>query len=211
MPPFLFSTRTVAEAALFTKCAALPAPAVLFTSNRDGRPGIWKVARLGGTETLVVADATDAAVSPDGKSLAFAREVSPSGDYRIFVAPLADAASARLVTTDADGLWDHRQPAWSPDGHRLCYRAQRSLWIVSSTRPGARRLTTDEETALDPVWSADGRSIYYTSLREGTAAVWKANVSSGTDSRVTPGSGPERHPTVGLDGSSLAYSTEMVD
>jgi Tol biopolymer transport system component len=108
-------------------------------------------------------------------------------------------------------MWSHRQPAWSPDGRWLCYRAQRSLWIVSPERRGAHRLTVDEETALDPEWSADGRSIYHTSLREGTAALWKVDVSSGALSRVTMGSGPERHPSVSREGTTLAYSTEMVD
>ena len=184
--------------------------AVLFTSRREGRPGIWKVARLGGAGTLVVANAADGAVSPDGTRIAFVREVSPSGENRVFVAPLADTASARMVTTDADGRWDHRQPAWSPDGGSLCYRAQQSLWIVSPDRSGARRLTRDDETALDPAWLADGESIVYTSLREGTAALWKVN-GRGAVSRVTLGSGPERHPSVSRDGRTLAYSTEMVD
>jgi Tol biopolymer transport system component len=53
--------------------------------------------------------------------------------------------------------------------------------------------------------------VFYTSLREGTAALWKVDVSSGAVSRVTPGSGPERHPSVSRDGSTLAFSTEMVD
>ena len=185
--------------------------AVLFTSIRDGGPGVWKVPRLGGPETLVVANAADPAVSPDGSSLAFVRKVNPSGNSRIFVAPLADVADATLATTDAEGPWDHRQPAWSPDGRWLCYRARQSLWVVSATRPGARRLTTDDATALDPVWSADGRSIYYTSLKDGTAALWRVEVGSGAVSRITLGSGPERHPTVSSDGSTLAFSTEMAD
>jgi len=185
--------------------------AILFTRIRKGRPGIWRVPRLGGVATLLVADAADPSVSPDGLRLAFVREVAPSAEPRVFVAPLNDLDKAVQRTTDSDGLWEHRHPAWSPDGRMLCYRAHHALWTVSPDGGEAERLTLDNESARHPVWSSDGRSVYYTSGREGTVALWKVNIDGQSLQRMTLGSGPESDASVSRDGKSLIYTTNLED
>jgi Tol biopolymer transport system component len=186
--------------------------AILFTRAHDGQQGIWMVPTLGGVATLFVADAADAAVSPDGGRLAFVREVAPSAEPRLFVAPITNLEHAVQVTTDADGLWEHRQPAWSPDGRLICYRAHHALWTVSPDGGRAERLTHDNESARHPVWSSDGKSIYYTSGREGTVALWKVAVGTqGSPERKTLGSGPESDPSISRDGKTLVYTTADED
>ena len=185
--------------------------AILFTRIRNGRPGIWRVARLGGVATLLVADAADPAVSPDGLRLAFIREVAPSAEPRVFVAPLNDLDKAVQRTTDADGRWEHRHPAWSPDGRTLCYRVHHALWTVSPDGGKAERLTFDNESARHPVWSSDGRSVYYTSGREGTVALWRVDIGSRSPQRMTLGSGPESDASISRDGTTLVYSTNLED
>jgi Tol biopolymer transport system component len=98
-------------------------------------------------------------------------------------------------------------PAWSPDGTRICYAAQRDLWITPATGGNTRRLTTAGAYDRDPVWSPDGRFVYFWSIREGTTALWRIPAGGGSAVRVTLGSGPEIHPTLSRDGSRLAYST----
>ena len=185
--------------------------AILFTRIRNGRPGIWRVARLGGVATLLVADAADPAVSPDGLRLAFVREVAPSAEPRVFVAPLNDLDKAVQRTTDADGRWEHRHPAWSPDGRMLCYRVHHALWTVSPDGGKAERLTLDNESARHPAWSSDGRSVYYTSGREGTVALWRVDIGSRSPQRMTLGSGPESDASISRDGTTLVYSTNLED
>jgi serine/threonine protein kinase/Tol biopolymer transport system component len=142
---------------------------VLFPRTRNGRQGIWMVPGLGGEATLLVPDAADPAVSPDGTRLAFVREVAPSAEPRVFVAPIGHPEQAKQITTDANGRWEHRHPAWSPDGGLICYRAHHALWTVSPDGGKAERLTLDNESARHPAWSADSKSVYYTSGREGTS------------------------------------------
>jgi Tol biopolymer transport system component len=57
--------------------------------------------------------------------------------------------------------------AWSPDAKRLAFTARygaadanQDIWIVRADGTGRRRLTTDG-ASFHPVWSPDGRRIYF--------------------------------------------------
>ncbi len=181
---------------------------ILFVSDRGGSPAVYKVPRLGGAPLLVLPDAVDPAASPDGTRIAFARP-NAAGEGRIAVADLLDLAHPRILTGDADGLWGHYRPAWSPDGKTICYQDFRDLWLVPAAGGKVKPLTTDHKWNLEPVWSPDGRSIYFSSYRDGTHALWRIPASGGTPERVTPGTGPEGRPSVTRSGSRLAYSTYL--
>ncbi len=180
--------------------------ALAFQSDRGGMPAIWKIPRLGGSATMLVARAVDPAISPDGSRIAFA-QVTESVDSRIGVASLENPSAVTLLTGQQDGLWGHRQPAWSPDGRSICYADANDLWIVPAADGTPRRLTTDSEGDGEPAWSSDGRFIYFSSYREGTLALWRVAVRGGRPQRLTGGTGPERQPSISRDGSLLAYTT----
>ncbi len=180
--------------------------ALAFTSDRGGGRAIWKVLRLGGAPSLLVPDAQDAAIAADGGQIAFARE-GASGKARIWVAPMNDPTRARVLTGDNDGFWDHREPAFSPDGRTLCYHGLRDLWLVTIDGRPPRRLTKDDESDIEPAWSADGRYVYFSSFRGGAWAVWRVPFQGGAPRRVTQGTGAERHPSVSRDGKRMAVST----
>ena len=159
--------------------------ALAFTSDRGGGPAIWKVLRFGGAPSLLVPDAVDPAISADGTQIAFAR---PGATHdRIWIAPLADATRAKVLTGDTDGTWDHSAPAFSPDGRTLCYHGQRDLWQVSVEGHGARRLTADDEPDIEPVWSPDGRYVYFSSKRGGSSALWRVAAGGGHPVGSRPG------------------------
>ncbi len=180
--------------------------ALAFVSDRGGTPAIWKVGKLGGAPMLLLDNAVDPAVSPDGTRIAFARR-GPSGEFRIAEARFADLGRITILTSETGGWADHRHPAWSPDGTRICYEASRGLWIVPANGGASTRLTTDNEADIEPAWSPDGRHVYFASYRQGTLALWRIAVAGGQASRVTLGSGPERHPSVSRNGRHLVYST----
>jgi Tol biopolymer transport system component/serine/threonine protein kinase len=180
--------------------------AIAYVVSRRGRDSVWKTAPLGGSSTLLIDDASDPAVSPDGSYIAFTRP-GASTMHRIAIAPADDPARVRFLTTDGDGLWDHRSPVWSPDGRTICYAAQNALWLVSLDGGKPRPLLDDGEVDRDPVWSADGRYIYFESLRQGTEALWRVSAAGGQPTRITIGTGPERQPSTSADGARLAYST----
>ncbi len=179
---------------------------IVFVSDRGGEWAVWRIPPLGGVPVLVVPNAEDPAVSPDGQSIAFAR-AGPSGLLRIHVAPLDDPSKARVLTGDDDGFWDHLNPAWSPDGRMLCYADFRDLWLVPVEGGSPRRLTSEDARDNDPVWSADGMKIFFSSGRDNTLALWRVDVKGGEPERLTAGTGDEGEPSLSRDGRWLAYST----
>jgi Tol biopolymer transport system component/serine/threonine protein kinase len=184
---------------------------VYFTRYEGAEPGVWKVPRLArrpDEASRVLRNAAQPALSPGGDRLAFVREVDPAGETRVFVAPIGNLPLARQVTSDSDGLWSHSHPSWSPSGRWICYAVQHALWKTSADGGRAVRLTSDNESATDPVWSADEKWIYYTSTRGGTTALWRIGASGGAPARVTSGSGLERQPSMSRAGDVLAYSSD---
>ncbi|HPA80786.1 MAG TPA: protein kinase [Thermoanaerobaculales bacterium] len=181
--------------------------ALAFVSDRSGSEAVWKVPRFGGTAVLLIEDAADADVSPRGTSIAFSR-FDDSGFSRIWIADLSQRGLERQLTGPDQGLWDHFDPAWSPDGKTICYNDFRDLWLVDADGGSPHPLTADDPLDTEPVWSPDGRHIYFTSYRSGTYAIWRVDVEGGELAQLTLGMGPERTPSLSRDGHRMAYTTQ---
>jgi len=190
-----------------TDPAWFPDGSVAFASDRNGGLGIWRVPQFGGGATLLVPGAGEPAISPDGSTVAFSRAV-PSGHLRIGVAPVGDPAGGNMLTGNDGGLWDHTGPAWSPDGTTICYASRDGLWLVEVAGGRPRPLTTGGHYDVEPVWSFDGRYVYYSSALGGRQALWRVRTTGDTPpEQVTMGMGPESHPSLSRSGNTLAYAT----
>lgn len=82
-------------------------------------------------------------------------------------------------------------PVISPDGTQVAFAALGDLWLMPigpSTSLGAsgqaRRLTNDRFVEMHPTWSPDGRSLAYSSDRDGTMDLWVRDIDSGADRKV---------------------------
>jgi Tol biopolymer transport system component len=181
---------------------------IAFTSAEGLATSIWKVPRFGGTSMLLVQNAGQSAVSPDGMRIAFTRSAE-DGFLKIWVATLTAVEQARRITGPDDGLWDHRSPAWSPDGRTICYADMRDLWVVPADGGEAHPLMKDDPEDMQPVWSADGRFIYFISKRDGTLALWRISAGGGKPIRVTDGTGSEQFPSLSRDGRRLAFVSRV--
>ncbi len=183
---------------------------IAFVSTRGGQASIWKVSRLGGSASLLIENGDKPAVSPDGTRIAFTRR-GPSGLARVWVAPLADPSRTQRLTGDEDGAWAHFDPAWSPDGSLLCYAGFRDLWLVPARGGKAHALTQDGKTDREPVFTPDGRSLFFSSNRVVPQSIWRVPRDGGIPERVLPGTGTANHPSLSRDGSRLVFSTATID
>jgi Tol biopolymer transport system component/imidazolonepropionase-like amidohydrolase len=82
-------------------------------------------------------------------------------------------------------------PVISPDGARVAFVALGDVWLMPigpSTSLGASgpatRLTNDRFVEMDPTWSPDGRSLAFSSDRDGTMDLWVRDLDSGADKKV---------------------------
>ena len=181
---------------------------IVYAAADDQGTDLRKVPRFGGPPQTLIANGCDPAISPDGRFVAFSREAG-NGGSTIWTAPLADPGKARRLTREADGLYEQRQPAFSPDGTTICYRDFHDLWLVPVAGGAARRLTADGPADFDPAFSPDGLHVYFASYREATRAVWRIGIGGGTPERVTLGTGMEIHPALSRDGRRLCYATHL--
>jgi Tol biopolymer transport system component len=176
-----------------------------FASDRLGTTSVWAIDEYGGEAMLLLADASDPAIDPGGTRLAFVRP-DASGHGRIGVAPLEDPTRVRMLTRGPQhGTWSHRQPAWSHDGHWICYGAKSNLWLVELASGEVRPLTYDGCEDRAPAWSPDDRHVYFESLRGNVRALWRVRIADGELVLMTRGGGAECHPSVAPSGRRMAF------
>ncbi|HEY1380219.1 MAG TPA: MdsD protein, partial [Gemmataceae bacterium] len=169
-----------------------------FASNRHGSYDVFVVPVAGGRPKRLTSDsATDLPVgwSPDGAEVLFmsTRAVTYPQTSALYTVPAAGGA-VRPV-----GVADAKDGAISPHGDRIAYvRGQGTwyrkgyrgssnddLWLCNRDGTNHRRLTTFDGQDGSPMWSPDGKALYYVTEQFGTANVARLDLTS-------PGAVPQR-------------------
>jgi Tol biopolymer transport system component len=191
---------------------------IAFRSERDGS-GIF-VMGASGESVRRLSDRGPAyhpAWSPDSQEIIYTEErILDPRERRIVPRRLwavnLKTLEKRLLTTK-----DVAQPQWSPGGHRLAYWAsdessQRDIWTMSPTGDNAVQVTDDAATDWNPVWSPDGKHLYFVSDRSGGMQLWRVAIDDRTGRVLTE---PELVPTpsafcqhisLSRDGKRLAFA-----
>jgi len=154
----------------------------------SGMNDVYRVSAEGGTPMAVSADrfASEyfSAPSPDGATLAITARGVPSGQ-------------------------------WWRKGHS--HLDESEIWLVtaSSNPPKYRKLAGGEnvpggEKTLWPMWTADGRGIYYMSDRGGAENIWYRPAAGGAPKQITQfKNGRLLWPNISYDGKEIVFERDF--
>ena len=147
--------------------------------------------------------------SPSGAQLAYVS--FESRKPTIYVHDVA-TGKRRLV---ANFKGSNSAPAWSPDGRTLAVTLSRDggsqLYLMDVSSPGSepRRIAQSSAIDTEPVFTADGKSIYFVSDRGGSPQIYRVAATGGTPERVTFNGTYNISPAISPDGRSLTYISRV--
>jgi TolB protein len=145
--------------------------------------------------------------SPDGQWLAY---VSFENKRSSVFVQLVRTGERRQVSARA-GI--NGAPAWSPDGKKLALTLGGSngnpdIYILDLATQNLTRITDDPAVDTEPVWTTDGRSVYFTSDRAGGPQIYRIGVNPGDKpKRITFSGNYNARPRLSPDGTQLAMVT----
>jgi dipeptidyl aminopeptidase/acylaminoacyl peptidase len=156
---------------------------------RDLTPGPYD------TPPISLGGAQDYDLSPDGRELAFVRNVDvPTAvgtGNDIWLVAVDGGEPRRLTESAANDV----APQYSPDGRWLAYlamerpgfEADRQRIMLFDRRSGEHRVLTDAlDRSVDTfVWTPDSRSLFFLAQDEIHRSVYRVAVSGGTVSQIT--------------------------
>jgi len=200
------------EAVLFVRASRARTrlePADVFGVFSGG--DLWLLDVASRSEQRLVGDAYNPAVAPDGR-IAF--DASRGGTRRIWVAD-ERGRNARQVSSDSSEAVAHVDPSWSPDGARIVFqqieRTKFDIGVADVETGVTRRVTDDGFLDVNPVWTADGHALEFSSYRSGGLNVWRLPVDargmpSGPAMQVTTGAGQDVQIGAAASGNRLAFA-----
>jgi len=191
---------------------------IAFRSERAGG-GIFVMARTGEGVKRLTDTGFNPAWAPSGEEIVFAEE---GVDFNI---QLRERVSGLWIVNVATGekrritAGDAVQPQWSPHGYRIAYwaargsRRQRDIATIPAAGGVPVFVTDDEAVDWNPVWSPDGRYLYFSSDRGGSMNLWRVPIDEqsgqalGSPAPITTPSRFVAHMSFSGDGSRLAYAS----
>ncbi len=206
-------------------------PYVVFGTDRDGDEQYnlfrWDLDEV---EPVLLTSGEERAAmgafEPEGHRIAYVSTRRNGRDFDLYVMDVRDAGSDRLVS-EMDGLW--RVMAWSPTSESLLLGRATSnldvqLFLIDLEDGSLRRLQTGGDgpaRVASPIWSRDGRSIYYASdrgsefthlrkldLESGREAVLSEGIPWDVESVQESGDGARLLVSVNEDGRTRYYMTD---
>ena len=191
---------------------------IAFRSSRDGG-GLFVMGRTGEAVRRVTADGFNPAWSPDGRRLAYTT-------HRMELRPQNSEGRSELWVVNVDGTearrvyeGDATLPSWSPNGGRIAFAQRlgtdRQMNVLTIAAAGGEPAPiAQSETGIDwnPVWSPDGRYLYFVSDRGGSTNVWRVRIDEetgeerGPPAPITTPAAFAAHLSVSADGQRLSFS-----
>ncbi|MGE0130906.1 MAG: protein kinase [Blastocatellales bacterium] len=195
---------------------------IAFRSERDSG-GIFVMGADGGNLRRLTQGGFNPAWSPGGEDIVYGSSAANSPHSRgdansqLWVVNVTTGQRRRV---DIGSGRDAVQPSWSPNGARIAYwglrGTHRDIWTVPARGGEPMAVTNDDATDWNPVWSPDGKYLYFASDSHGAMRFWREPIDQTTgqtlgEREAVTGSGAESwHPSFSRDGKRLAYVNYIV-
>lgn len=197
---------------------------IAFTSDRHGNDDVFVLHLDTGTvRRLTYYSGRDRALGwmPDSRAVLIEsrRESEPYGsDFALYVAPLDGGTPYRFHKASGTPA------ALSPDGTRLAFVRRNSVWWRKGYRGSAQgdlwlweratsrytRLTDTDTPDTFPMWSADGRTLYFVSERDGTANLYAMDINTRHTRQITRFKDDGvRFPQISANGAVITFEQGM--
>ncbi len=189
-------------------------------SVSGGAGGVFVVGATGESARRLTDFGSNPAWSPDGRRIVFCSEevqsvYATNSESELWTVDVAGGAPAKLSVGAAAF-----QPAWSPSGRRIAFwvnvNGQRDLATIPSSGGPRVMVTSDEPVDWAPVWSPDGRFLYFASDRGGSMGIWRIAVDEASG---RPGGPPEpiaagvdvamELPHLSADGNTMVFRSKL--
>jgi Tol biopolymer transport system component/tRNA A-37 threonylcarbamoyl transferase component Bud32 len=146
--------------------------------------------------------------SPDGRRIAF--ESNRAGDTAEIWLADADGSNPTQLTR-GPGRWQGTA-GWSPDGRSIVFDSQAEnghvdIWTIGTDGSGLRQVTHGPADDTVPIWSRDGRFIYFVSNRTDRNEIWRAAAGGAAEVQLTREGGA--FPSESFDGRTLYYKRSV--
>ena len=188
---------------------------IAFRSERDGG-GIFIMGATGESPKRLTDSGYTPAWSPDGKEIVCAADQTTDPNVRtiipspLWIVEVATGAKRTVAPGDA------AQPNWSPHGDRIAYwgqhrGGQRDIWTIAASGGDPVSVTDDAPVDWNPVWSPDGKYLFFASDRGGSMNLWRVPIDEqsgrvlGPPEPITTPSAYSGFMSFSHDGRRLAY------
>lgn len=205
--------------ALSVSAAKAPAVAWLVRQGDKTRLRIVRAPDFKAIELFVQPDLdgqpiTDIRIAPDGKRVAFVTGTAIAGredGYNPASLLSSPKATVWLIEARAGAkpvkVGIGAGPDFTPDGRLLVFRRGRDLWSVETggAADKAEMLVAGGGGFADPVWSNDGKSLFFVQDRGGWSMLGRHDLGSDRIRWLVTGAERLSAPALSPDGRTIAY------
>ena len=148
--------------------------------------------------------------SPDGASLAIVDLPTSHEPDSVYLVSIDTGQRRRLTFPVRPGEGDS-SPAFSPSGEAIAFTRSHTfglmdLYVQRLRDRAPQRLTFDNRPIPGLTWASDGRSILFSSDRNGESRLWRVPASGGAPELIGAAGTNAYQPSVSRDGRLLAYA-----
>lgn len=139
---------------------------------------------LGGMERQIAQVDGGLSWSPDGRFFAVTLSEQPDRATGVYLLSVDGQSRQALSVAENHQIFD-TMPRFSPDGSQVAFirwsaSSLGDLFIVNTRNRETRQITFDQKNINDIQWSPDGKSIFFSSNRNGNQRLWRIDSTGGT-------------------------------